>query len=341
MRMLSHRSQRAVALAGAVVLCVLFIAMAPAPVHAQGVAPVAIEQPRDDDKGVMLSAAYDHQFETDVDKDGDFSRDSVALAAQVKFDITDKFSLTPLFRWENHTYDFSNDAKNIGFRWNNVNFGLVGLMLNYKINSNWSLLGAPIVRYQGEAGADVDDSVDGGGLVGFIYHPSPRLQIGLLIGAVSALEEDLAILPIPMVRWQAGDEITLKLGIQPLGSRVGLGPEFLWHPTDDFKLGFGGVFMNRRFRLDDHGRKARATSQANGSRPRVISGRSVDGIGQERSFPVYLRAEWSPVEGLGLEAFGAIVLGGELVVEEEFGDQIQQEEYDATGLAGLRAVYRF
>jgi hypothetical protein len=302
---------------------------------------VAIEQPRADDRNFEIGAAYDHQFETDVDKDGDFSRDSVMLNARAKWDVTDSFSLTPIFRWENHTYDFSNDAKALGFAWNNVNFGLVALLLNYKINSNWSLMGAPVVRSQGEASADVDDSLDGGGLVGFMYHPSPRLQLGLLIGVVSAIEEDLAIIPIPMVRWQAGDEITLKLGIQSLGTRVGLGPEFLWHPSKEFELGFGGVFMNRRFRLDDHGRKARAPTNAIGRQPGVARGRSTDGIGQDRSFPVYLRAQWKPVDGLGLEAFGAVVLGGELIVEEEYGDQIQQETYDPTGLIGLRAVYRF
>ncbi|MGH0037741.1 MAG: hypothetical protein ACQGVK_22150 [Myxococcota bacterium] len=322
-------------------------ALAPTPADAQGVAPIAIPPPQTEGKKFEIGAAYDHQFETDVDKDGDFSRDSVALNGRYDVEITDSFTLTPLFRWENHTYDFSGDAQELGFAWNNVNFGLIGLLFDYKLDSNWSLLGAPVVRYQGEAGADLDDSIDGGGLVGFMYHPSPRLQIGLLIGVVSALEEDLAILPIPMVRWQAGDEITLKLGIQPLGSRVGLGPELLWHPSKDFELGFGGVFLNRRFRLDGNGctqRRADAPERCGrpaGTTAGLDRGRSTNGIGQDQSFPVYLRARWNPLDGLGVEAFGAVVLGGHLTVEEEFGNHIQRESYDPTGLIGVRGVYRF
>jgi hypothetical protein len=56
---------------------------------------------------------------------------------------------------------------------------------------------------------------------------------------------------------------------------------------------------------------------------------------------VYIRGQWKPLDGLGIEAFAAVVLGGELIVEEEYGDQIQQEQYDPTALIGLRAVYRF
>jgi hypothetical protein len=235
----------------------------------------------------------------------------------------------------------SDAAERLGFKWNNVNYGLVGLIGAYKINAKWSLMGGPAVLYQGEAGADVDDSVTGGGLVGFIYHPSAKLQLGFLIGAVTGLEQDATILPIPMVRWQAGDEIALKVGVTQLGARAGVGPEVQWSPSKAFELAAGGVFVNRRFRLDGHGRKARAPTNAIGRQPGVAEGRAVDGIGQDRSFPVYIRGQWKPLDGLGIEAFAAVVLGGELIVEEEYGDQIQQEQYDPTALIGLRAVYRF
>lgn len=321
--------------------------VAPGAARAQGVEALSIEAPRDDARRIQIQAAYDHQFQTDVDKSGNFARDSVALFSRMDFELGDRFKLTPIFRWENHTYDFSDGAKRLGFQWNNVNYGLVGLLAAFEINAKWSLLGGPAVRYAGEAGADFGDSLDAGGLFGFLYHPSPRLQIGLVIGVVSGLEQDLTIAPIPMVRWQAGDEITLKVGVTQLGARAGVGPEFMWHPGRSVELAAGGVFVNRRFRLDDHG----CTQRAQDAPPRcgrpanstvgLAQGRSTRGIGQERSFPVYVRAQWKPLDGLGIEAFGAVVLGGELFVEEEFGDQIEQEEYDPTALVGLRAVYRF
>ena len=44
---------------------------------------------------------------------------------------------------------------------------------------------------------------------------------------------------------------------------------------------------------------------------------------------------------MGLELFGGVALGGELRVEDEDGSRIEQEEYDAAPLVGIRGIFRF
>jgi len=321
--------------------------LAPAPAAAQAVDVIDVD-PRRPDVKVLLEAGYEHEFASDIDdpgnpprSGGDFTRDSASLYARPTFDLGDRFSLSPILRWENHSYRFANEAKALGFAWNDVNYGMLGLLASWKIDAKWSLLGGPVVRYQGEAGAHFDDSLDGGGVFGFLYQPNPRLTTGLVIGVVSAIEEDLAIVPIPFVRWQAGDTVAFDVGVQRVGARSGVGAGMRWQASKRVELGLGGAFVNRRFRLDDHGRMQRAPTDAIGRQPGVARGRSVEGIGQDRSFPVFVRLALEPFENASLDILTAVAFGGQLTVEEKYGDQIQRQDYDPTPLVGVQASYRF
>ena len=171
--------------------------------------------------------------------------------------------------------------------------------------------------------------------------------MGFLVGVVTEIEGDVAFLPVPIIRWRAGDELTFNFGPTQVAARNGIGPQLVWHPIEELDFAVGGAFSNRRFRLDDHGRKSRQGDprcQPPPPDPRVGCdpiGRSVDGVGQDRSFPIYARIGFRPTRSMGLEIFGGVALGGELIVEEEGGDQIQTEEYDPAPIFGLRGHIRF
>ena len=141
---------------------------------------------------------------------------------------------------------------------------------------------------------------------------------------MSQLEDDPGIIPVPMMRWHFAEPFTFKVGISPLGGRLGLGPELTWHLSKELDFGVGAQYQRRRFRLDDHGFA--------GTRK---------GIGEETGAPFYLRLTYRPIVPLSLEVFAGVVAAGELTIQDKNGNNTIDKGYDTTPALGLRGVYRF
>jgi hypothetical protein len=176
------------------------------------------------------------------------------------------------------------------------------------------------VRAAGESGAEFDDAITAGGLLGFSYRASDDLTLGLLLGATTQIEDSAALLLVPQVDWRFAERWKLHLGLTRL-AYTGLGPELSYAPSDAWEVALGASYQNRRYRLDDH------------------AGID-DGVGQETTLPVYVRAGWR-YQRLRLDLFGGVAVGGQVTLEDDDGDQVQTSGYDPAPILGLNGQFVF
>ena len=76
------------------------------------------------------------------------------------------------------------------------------MLLSWKVADDWAVLGGGLVNSAGEGGADFGDTITAGAVAGFVYHSSPNLQVGAIVGAVSAIEDNAAVVPLPILDWR-------------------------------------------------------------------------------------------------------------------------------------------
>jgi len=280
---------------------------------------VAVEDYRPAEAGQKIqgTAGYGHMFKTDVDQNGRVDRNDVTVGVRGHYAFNDSFSIDPLFRYELNAYNFNSADP---FRWENINQFILGALLGWKLDDNWSLLGGPVFRYAGESGADSHRAVQGGGLLGFNYRRDENLQLGLMVGAISGIAEKASIVPIPTVDWRFADDWRLHAGLQYLGGRTGLGGEVGWKFADEWELAAGAQFESRRYRLDNNG-------------PAVTR----NGVGQETSVPVFGRISFMPTDNGAFEIFAGAALNGQLRVERQSGNRVSTSDYDPAPIAGVRA----
>ena len=124
------------------------------------------------------------------------------------------------------------------------------------------------------------------------------------------------------VNWRIDDAWTLRNGSFDLGSSGGAGLELAWAFAKKWELAVGDQYQTRRFRLDD-------------------SGVSPNGVGEETSVPIYTKLTWQFAPSATVYVFGGVVAGGELRLENSSGNKIGEEDYDPTGIVGLRLSVSF
>jgi len=295
---------------------------APYVAYAQTVDVEAVA-PAPTDRNFSLQLGYDHVFDTHIKNVGgsDVSVNNVQASIDGRIKLGDNAGFTPRFIYSLGAFNFSDNIRAAG--WENINtYTLLGL-LDYKMSENWKLIGGPIFRLSGEGAAGWDkNGFTGGGLAGFLYEPNKDLTLGAGLGVMSQIEDDPAIIPIPVVRWHFADPLTFKLGISNLGGRTGLGPELVWNISKEVDLGLGAQYQRRRFRLDDHDGNAK-------------------GVGEETGAPFFARLTYRPIDQLSVEAFGGVVAAGELKIQDKNGGHTIDKGYQTTPTLGLRGVLRF
>ncbi len=283
------------------------------PVYAQ-VAVVEVEPARKPTP-FKLDLGYGHLFNTDIDSGGDFQRNGFRASFGAEFGLAPRLKLDNVFAYEYHNYTFSGTS---AFQWNDIHLIQYIPLLKWVESERWQFLGGPIVKANAEEGADFSDAITGGGIVGFNYVRSPTLSIGLLIGALSQIEDDALVAPIPVIRWKFAEQWLLRTGVSQLGSLSGLGGEVAWQAVKNLELAAGAQFQRERFRLDRN-----------------------DRVAQETSVPLYGKVSWWMFPQGRLEVFAGIAAGGELRLETKNGDKIREEDYDETANIGVRIDITF
>jgi hypothetical protein len=298
------------------VLAVVSFAL-PTPAVAQ-IATAPVEPQERDAPNTWFTASYAHLFETDVNGLGgvEVSRHNFLALGGHRFELSDSVGLTTQGVYQLTDYDFDGAG---GVLWDDIHqFNAVALF-DYQINESWSLLGGGIFRLAAEGGADVDDSLSGGGVGGFLYHwgENKTNRVGLLVGALSEIEDNATILPLPILNWQFADSWKLRLGVTQIAA-IGYGPELTWMLTDSLDLGLGASYQRRRFRLDRG-----------------------DRVGEETSVPIYAKFGFHPSQHSVIELFAGVAVGGEVRQETKGGSKIFDKDVDPAATLGLRGQIRF
>lgn len=263
-----------------------------------------------------------YQFDTDLDEGGsyDATRFIVQLGSGYSWDRQDNVSLSIGYSYNG--YDFSGDRGLASVNpWEDIHTVSIGLPIRAGIDNRWTAFVIPSIRSTGESGADFDDTLTGGVLGGFSYRFSDRLTIGPGIGVISQLEDSATVIPILIIDWKITDKWNLATG-RGLGATVGPGLTLSYQPNETWRFGIGGRYEKLRFRLDKDG-----TFES--------------GVGEDASFPVFLSGTYTFDPKANLSVVGGFEFGGELKLEDQDGETIQEDSYDTGIFLGVTFNKRF
>jgi len=266
-------------------------------------------------KPFRLSAAYAHRFEADLNKNGKFSVDTTRIEFASQTELTSSLWWDNLVGYEFNGYDFSNTRR--GSWWKDVHFLTYIPSLRWQIDKHWSVFGGPVLQVAGESDADWGDGVSGGAIVGVLWKHDANLSVGGAIAGLTRIEDKFGLAPIPLVLWRFGNGWVFRSGVPDFGARRGFGVEIGWG-TDSFEIAGGLQLQQRRFRLDDD---VNSASPQAGQR---------NGVGQERSAPVYGKFTWRLGGGTELDLFAGVAFAGQLKIEDDDGHRNKIEAADPT-----------
>ena len=306
-----HRSARFLLFIQATGTALLLLLMNPGALFAQMIGP--LETPRG--VGLTASAASSYQFKSDATGGGDFSVSRYSLMLGGSAPVNDRIGLGLGLSYDFEDYNISNlKGFPVSNPWNKIDRVGLGARLTYKLGDNWGLHVGSIVQYAGERGADFGDSLMYGGMISASYRVGRDFLIGFGAGVYYRLEET-RVFPSLMISWKITDRLRLGNSYR-LGPTGPAGLELTYVIDKNWQLGVGGGYRSSRFRLD-----------SNGPIP--------SGIGENDSWPFYVRLSRRLWQTVSIDLFGGAAFGGKLRLEDRGGHEINSVSYNTTPLAGL------
>jgi hypothetical protein len=270
----------------------------------------------------LLRGGYVHQFDTDIDNGGSFSVNRLFIQGGPTHTSSGGTSIGVTFGFGLDDYDFSGDAGFGGERpWEDIHSFRLSVPLRWRVSEKWTGFAAPTLRSTGESGADFGESLTGGAFAGLSYDYSDRLSIGPGIGVLNQLEDSTSVIPILVINWKITDTLSLSTG-RGIGATLGPGLTLDWQASSDWAFSIGGRYERLRFRLADDGAVP-------------------NGIGDDRSFPIFGSIAYSFTPLIRISAVGGIEVGGELRLEDEGGNTIAEQGHDSAGFLGIAFSGRF
>ncbi len=257
-----------------------------------------------------------YQFDTDLDEGGSYNATRFTIQAGHGYAWDDRTSVSLALGYSFDGYDFTSGPGITALEpWDNIHAVSLSVPMRTGIDNDWSGYLIPSLRSSGESGADFGETISGGGLVGIAYRFSERLTIGPGIGVQSQLEDTATIFPILIVDWKITDRLSLSTG-RGLGATLGPGLTLNYQPDQKWEFTIGGRYEKLRFRLDKDGPVP-------------------SGIGEDKAFPLFAGCTYKFSRKAHVSLVGGVELGGELRLEDNDGNQIDEESYDPGGFLGL------
>ena len=275
---------------------------------------------------VTPSAKFDShfakQFDSTIDNGGKIGVSRYGAELRLDYTMTNDDDLQLRFQYQRDDWEFTGTSgMGNDNPWDLVTTIDLALQWTHQLQDKTQIFGGPIMKWSSDSGAQQSESDVFGGMIGFAHVYSDTLVIGGGLGVIQSLDDDSRLFPIIVLDWKLSDDLTLTSDLTTrFGSRIGV--ELVWTPRDDWSLGAGLSYDYSRFRLDDVG---------------IAQG----GVGEATSLPLTLRASYHPSPNVDFTIFGGFVLSGELSVYDQAGVSLETENYDAAGLVGLLAQYRF
>lgn len=264
-----------------------------------------------------------HQFKTGVDGGGHVSVSDGDLGIGGRLRLNRALSLRLQLGYEYASYDFSGSKGLAGLDpWDDVHTVGLTSTLSMKLGDHWRPYAGFKVKASAESGADFGDAITVGGLAGVSYRWSDRLSLGAGFTISQRLENDPSVSPLVSVIWSIIDDLTLRVGsVGAVGDTAG-GVELEWRALPEVEVAVGIRNRSRRFRLDDRGV-------------------APDGVGRDRSRPVYARVAWKILRNVEMSAMGGAAVTGNVRISDRHGDKVRDEDYDPAPFASLHLAVGF
>jgi len=192
----------------------------------------------------------------------------------------------------------------------------IGFRVRYlqAVSTEWAGFLFGRVRCEYEAGIRPTEGLSWAVSPGVGHRFKNGLNLGLGVAFVGRIHEGLLIIPGPQFSWRINERWSTEL----------LGTEFLLthHFSGRWQLAFAAGFDSPRTRLDDTG-------------PGSL------GIFTDSRLPLQLRARWTPLDCMSIEARVGVDVYREFFFYDRYGNFLHGERLDPSPHFGLRLNVRF
>jgi hypothetical protein len=275
------------------------------------------------DEFTSLRLGYEYQFGNGIKGPGDGDVDVARYSADfiLRRNLARDLKMQVQLGYQFSDYDFDGEPVLGPEPWTRVHRGFVGLFFDYEIVDDWTIRGGPVLGLSFEEGADWDDAINGGGLIGFTHKVDESLRLGAGIGIVSQLEENTRFFPVVVIDWEITDNLRLTTNTRTVAfGRIGA--ELAFELSEEWEIALGAAYDERRFRLNDRGPQP-------------------SGVGEDRSFPIWLRATYRLDPRLEITGHAGIRAYGEFKVDDAFGRTQEETDFDPPFTVGVTASILF
>ncbi len=283
---------------------------------------------RNDGEGQSASFHYSlsyspiYQFEADLDDGGSFDVSRHYLRLNITRSVASNLRLGLGLSYDLEKWDFKDRSSVAGATpWATLHRPGLSLPLFYTFADSWTLGVTPTIELAGESGAEFDQSLTYGGILSLAHPFGRNLYLGIGFGIFDELEET-AFFPFIVIDWKINDQFRLTNPFRA-GPAGPAGLELVYTPAENWELGVGGAYRSFRFRLEDEN---------------AVS----NGVGENEFLVTFLRVQRKiGSSGLALDLAGGALLGGEVSVENENGDNLGSEDYDPAPFLALTIAGQF
>jgi hypothetical protein len=291
--------------------------LAPASVMAQGAEEFESVDPSMPVTGTRVVPGFGYRAEADIDDSGDasFSETAFSVRGGPSFTIGEDVKLAAFGSYRYSHYNFVGVGPEDPFE--NIHTFRLAPIFSYQLNE-WTIYAGPGIAFSAEEGADWGKSFTGGALGGVHYKYNDQLSFGGGLAIFSQIEDGVRVLPIITANWDFANQWKLRIGFTEVAAQGGIGAEVTYDLNDQLQLGAGLQFQRKRFRID-----------------------AGDGVAEDSSLPIFVKAGYKLTPTATIEGLIGINVGGTLLIEDEDGQEVFEEDYDPSVIFGLRAVFTF
>jgi hypothetical protein len=268
-----------------------------------------------------LSVTGLYQFNSDLDGGGNTGWSSVIVSGAWNRQVDSRFGVGLTLRYDYEKWRFSNPgAFNREAPWDRINALSLGINLDYAYEPDLRFGVTPIIEWAYEIGATASNVLNYGAIMSATRIFSPGLVLGAGVGVFRQIDTT-KVFPFLIVQWQIDDHWRLANPLRA-GPAGGAGLELAYAFDDRWEVAGGGAYRSYRFRLDDAG---------------IAPG----GVGENRFFPVFLRATRKFGPSTQVDFYAGASAGGRLSVDSAQGDAVARDDYRTAPALAVTFVHRF
>lgn len=268
-----------------------------------------------------LSYTPVYQFETDIDKGGQFDVQRHFLRLDVSRFIDTHWTVGVGLSFDYESWDFSGiDGFHSVDLWDEIIRPGMSFPVFYTPSKKWRFGLIPSINFAGASGAEISESLSYGTVLSGAYVFGQQLMLGIGAGIYQRLEQ-FEVFPYVVINWRINEQLRLTNPF-PAGPVGPAGMELVYAPVDSMEVGIGGAYRSYRFRLDD-------------------SSMVADGIADLSFWAPFLRVGWKLGRGCRFDVNGGLLLNGSITTEDADGHELGETNFDSAPFVGVTLKGKF